>query len=179
MTPTPERDHSEPADNPLDPGILLPRMGLGLLSLLVLAGLFELGVQIVYRLGEGIWRPDLLAGFAAGLAKVIADGILLGIGWVLLAACGLLLAGIGMLTLALARRVPDILPAKNKPPKRARAPIEKYLEKDHITAIPKVWTGLPSWGDPERLNEGIKLSKGQILGPPLDLGVATPRLHRR
>ena len=179
MTPTPEHDRSEPADNPLDPGILLPRMGLGLLSVLVLAVLFELGVQIVCRFGEGIWRPDLLARFAAGLAKVLADGILLGIGWVLLAACGLLLAGIGMLTLALARRVPDILPAKNKPPKRVRAPIEKYLEKDYITVIPKVWTGLPSRGDPERPNQRIKLSKGQILGPPLDLGAATPGLHRR
>ncbi|MDE2342318.1 MAG: hypothetical protein KGL63_02825 [Betaproteobacteria bacterium] len=179
MTPTPEHDHSEPSDNPLDPGILLPRMVLGLLSVLVLAGLFEVGVQIVFRLSEGVWRLDLLEGFAKGLARIIADGILLSIGWVVLAACGLLLARIGMLTVTLARRAQDILPAKNKPPKRARAPIEKYLVKDYITVIPDVWTGLPSQGDPERLKQGIKLSKGQILGPPMDLGVATPGLRRR
>ena len=77
MTPTPEHDHSEPSDNPLDPGILLPRMVLGLLSVLVLAGLFEVGVQIVFRLSEGVWRLDLLEGFAKGLARIIADGILL------------------------------------------------------------------------------------------------------
>lgn len=179
MTPTPQQVRSEPADNPLDPGTLLPRMGLGLLSLLVLAGLSELGVQIVCRLSEGIWRLDLLADFAKGLAWVIANGILLAIGWVVISASGLLLAGIGTLMLALARRLQDILPARNKPPKRARAPIEKYLERDYITVIPKVWTGLPYRGDPERLNQGIKLSEGQILGPPADLGVATPGLHRR
>ncbi len=35
--------------------------------------------------------------------------------------------------------------------------------------------GLPPRGDPERLKQGIQMSKGRILGPPADLGVATPQ----
>lgn len=60
-----------------------------------------------------------------------------------------------------------------------KAPVEKYLEKDHITVIPESWTGLPVRGNPERLKQGIKLSKGTKLGPQMDLGVATARYCKR
>lgn len=60
----------------------------------------------------------------------------------------------------------------------SKAPIEKYLTKDHITVIPKVWTGLPSQ-DPKNMEKRIPLSKGQILGPPMDLGAATPHYSKR
>ena len=65
------------------------------------------------------------------------------------------------------------------PPRTRKAAVEKYLEKDTITVIPTAWTGLPILGDPERLKQGIQLSKGTRLGPPMDLGVATARRNRR
>ncbi len=173
MTPTTEHDHSEPSDNPLDPGILLPRMVLGLLSVLVLAVLFELGAQIVYRLSEGIWRLDLLADFANGLAWLIAKGILLAIGWLALSACGLLLAGIGTLMLALARRLRTI----SLTGKSAQRRTPTYRRGACMTRTPRVWTGLPIQGDPARFKQGIKVSKGSILGPPLDLRPATRESH--
>ena len=175
MTPTPQQVRSEPADNPLDPGTLLPRMGLGLLSLLVLAGLSELGVQIVCRLSEGIWRLDLLADFAKGLAWVIANGILLAIGWALISAGGLLLAGVGTLMLALARRLRTLLPAG----KSAQRRTPTYRRKAYMTRTPRVWTGLPIQGDPARFEQGIKVSMGSIFGPPLDLRQPSRGLHKQ
>lgn len=62
---------------------------------------------------------------------------------------------------------------------KSKAPVERYLVKDHITVIPETWTGLPLQGNPESLNQRIKLSKGTTLGPPMDLGVATPRYSKR
>lgn len=61
----------------------------------------------------------------------------------------------------------------------SKARVEKYLKKHYITVIPEVWTGLPLYGDPERLKQGIKLSKGTRLGPQIDLGAATPRFRKR
>ena len=175
MTPTAEHDHSEPSDNPLDPGILLPRMGLGLLSVLVLAVLFELGVQIACRLSEGIWRLDLLAGFAKGVAWLIAKGILLVIGWMALSACGLLLAGIGTLMQALARGLRTILLTGKSVQRRTPT----YRRESCMTRTPRVWTGSPIRGDPERFKQGIKVSKGSILGTPVNLRAPTREWHKQ
>lgn len=69
--------------------------------------------------------------------------------------------------------------SQHRSPRTPKAAVEKYLEKDHITVIPAAWTGLPILGDPERLKQGIQLSKGTRLGPPMDLGVATARRNPR
>lgn len=43
-----------------------------------------------------------------------------------------------------------------------------------MTRTPRVWTGLPIVGDPARFKKGIQLSKGSILGPPLNLRQPSP-----
>ena len=48
-----------------------------------------------------------------------------------------------------------------------------------MTSTPKVWTGLPIVGDPKRFANGIKVSRGSILGPPLDLRQASPQYLKK
>lgn len=103
----------------------------------------------------------------------------------LVAACS-----IGALALRCAIRTGPRLDAKGpertrndhsqrRPPRTRKAAVEKYLDRDYITVIPTAWTGLPILGDPEWLKQGMQLSKGTRLGPPMDLGVATARSNRR
>lgn len=48
-----------------------------------------------------------------------------------------------------------------------------------MTRTPKVWTGLPIVGDPKRFAKGIKVSRGSMLAPPLDLRQASPQYMKK